>query len=53
MQKVRISQLKPEDLPLRIRFEGPCGTKDYMLIQTKQGKLLLNKPIEAQEGESQ
>lgn len=53
MQKVRICELKSQDLPLRIRFEGPHGKKDYMLIQTKQGKLLLNKPVEAQESENQ
>lgn len=46
MAKTKIWELKPEDLPLRIRFERPSGCKDYMLIQTKQGKLLLNRPIE-------
>lgn len=46
MQKTKTWELKPEDLPLRIRLQRPSGTKDYLLIQTKQGKLLLNKPIE-------
>jgi len=39
-------ELKPEDLPVRLRFEGPEGIREYVLIKTKQGKLLLNKPIE-------
>ena len=43
---VKTLELKPEDLPVRLRFEGPEGIKDYVLIKTKQGKLLLNKPIE-------
>lgn len=46
MQKTKIWEVRPEDLPLRIRLQQPCGMKDYLLIQTKQGKLLLNKPIE-------
>lgn len=53
MQKTKIWELKPEDLPLRIRLQGPSGTKDYLLIQTKQGKLLLNKPIEETVSEEQ
>ena len=46
MQKAKVWEVRPEDLPLRIRLQRPYGSKDYMLIQTKQGKLLLNRPIE-------
>lgn len=53
MAKTRVWELKPEDLPLRIRLQQSYGCKDYVLIQTKQGKLLLNKPIEETEREKQ
>jgi hypothetical protein len=43
---VKTWELKPEDLPLRIVFGGAGGVKDYVLIKTKQGKLLLNKSVE-------
>jgi|GEM_PF-2063176 len=46
MAKIKIWELKPDDLPLRIRLQGQWGTRDYVLIRTKQGKLLLNKTIE-------
>lgn len=53
MQKTKIWEVRPEDLPLRIRLQQPCGTRDYVLIQTKQGKLLLNKPIEGADSKEQ
>jgi hypothetical protein len=37
-------ELKPEELPLTIRLSLPSGTKEYVLVKTKQDKLLLNKP---------
>lgn len=39
-------ELKPEDLPVRLKFRSPDGVKEYVLIKTKQGKLLLNKRID-------
>ena len=39
-------ELKPEQLPLTIRLKGPEGIKEYVLIRTKQDRLLLNKPQE-------
>ncbi len=39
--------LKPEDFPITVRLRSPEGTKSYLLVKTKQGKLLLNRPIEA------
>jgi hypothetical protein len=40
-------ELKPEDLPLIIRLQSPEGTKVYVLLKTKQDRLLLNRPQEA------
>jgi len=37
-------ELKPDQLPLIIRFRISGATKEYVLIRTKQDKLLLNKP---------
>ena len=42
-------ELKLEDLPLRVQLKTRQGTTEYVLIGTKQGKLLLNKPIGANE----
>jgi len=39
--------LKPEDFPITVRLQSPEGIKSYLLVKTKQGKLLLNRPIEA------
>jgi hypothetical protein len=39
-------ELKPEDLPILVKLKNQDGTKDYVLRRTKQGKLLLNKPME-------
>ena len=38
-------ELKSEDLPIRIQLNSANGTKQYVLIKTKQDKLVLNKPI--------
>jgi hemin uptake protein HemP len=38
-------ELKPEDLPIIVKLKAQDGTKEYVLIGTKQGKLLLNKPM--------
>lgn len=40
---MQIVELKPEQLPLLIRFKVGTETKEYILLRTKQGKLLLNK----------
>jgi hypothetical protein len=38
-------ELKPEDLPMTVRLKTQDGSKDYVLVMTKQEKLLLNKPL--------
>ena len=40
----KVLELKPEQLPLVISLRLPGETKEYVLVKTKQGKLLLNKP---------
>jgi len=40
---VQVLELKPEQLPLLIRFKVGGETKEYVLLKTKQDKLLLNK----------
>jgi len=40
-------EIKPEQLPLLIRFKVGTETREYVLLRTKQGKLLLNKSNEA------
>jgi hypothetical protein len=40
----RVLDLRPEHLPLTIRVQFPGELKEYVLVKTKQGKLLLNKP---------
>ena len=39
-------ELKPVDFPLAIRLQVDGGSKQYVLVKTKQDKLLLNKPLE-------
>jgi len=39
-------ELKPEDLPVRIRLKVSGEIKEYLLVKTKQDRLLLNKPQE-------
>ncbi len=41
-----VLELRPEQLPLVIRLKTKDQAKDYVLIRTKQDKLLLNKPNE-------
>ena len=41
-----VLELRPEQLPLVIRLKTKDQTKDYVLIRTKQDKLLLNRPNE-------
>ena len=43
---MKILELKPEDFPLAIRLHVAGGSKQYVLVKTKQDKLLLNKPLE-------
>jgi hypothetical protein len=43
---VKILELKAEDFPLAIRLYVVGGVKQYILVKTKQDKLLLNKPLE-------
>jgi hypothetical protein len=43
---MRTLELKPEDFPLAIRLHVAGGSKEYVLVKTKQDKLLLNKPLE-------
>lgn len=38
-------ELKPEDLPMTVRIKTQEGSKEYVLVMTKQEKLLLNKPV--------
>ena len=40
-------ELKPEDLPMTIRLDLPGDQKEYVLLKTKQDKLLLNKQTPA------
>lgn len=39
-------ELKAQDFPLSIRLQTVGGSKQYVLVKTKQDKLLLNKPVE-------
>jgi hypothetical protein len=39
-------ELKPEDLPMTVKLKTQDGTKVYLLLGTKQKKLLLVKPVE-------
>ena len=41
---MRVLELKPSDLPIVIRLKLFSETKEYVLLKTKQDKLLLNKP---------
>ena len=45
-------KLRPEDLPMQLDFEGPEGLRKYVLIKTKQGKVLLNKLVEDQRAQN-
>jgi hypothetical protein len=41
---MKVLDLKPEDFPVVVQLRSPEGSKQYVLVKTKQGKLLLNKP---------
>jgi len=41
---MKILELKPGDFPLGIRLQLVGGPRQYVLVKTKQDKLLLNKP---------
>jgi hypothetical protein len=43
---MKVLELKAADFPLAIRLNVASGTKQYVLVKTKQDKLLLNKPLE-------
>ena len=43
MISMKVLALKPEQLPLRIRLKVGDDVKEYLLLKTKQDKLLLNK----------
>jgi len=45
-QTMQPLELKPGDLPMTVRLKTQDGSKDYVLVMTKQEKLLLNKPLE-------
>jgi len=40
---MEVVELKPDQLPLLIRFRVGDEIREYILLKTKQGKLLLNK----------
>jgi len=44
---VKVLELKPEEFPIAIRLKVTGGDKEYLLVKTKQDKLLLNKPVES------
>jgi hypothetical protein len=43
---MKILKLKPEEFPVVVQLCSAGGTKEYVLVKTKQGKLLLNRPVE-------
>ena len=42
----RTLELKPDDLPIAVRLIMPDEVKEYILLKTKQDKLLLNRSVE-------
>ena len=38
-----VLELKPEELPIKVRLKTATDTREYILLLTKQGRLLLNK----------
>lgn|SRR5262249_2732975 len=44
-QTMKPLELKPEDLPMTLSLKTQDGSKKYVLVMTKQEKLLLNKPL--------
>ena len=47
---MKILEFKPEEFPVTVQLRSPEGTKQYVLVKTKQGKLLLNKSVESVQG---
>lgn len=45
--EMKLLELRREDLPVRVRLQVEGGWKDYVLVRTKQDKLLLNKPLDS------
>jgi hypothetical protein len=43
---MKVLELKPQDFPVTVLLQAPGGSKEYVLVKTKQDKLLLNKPLE-------
>jgi hypothetical protein len=43
---MKVLELKHEDFPVMVQLRSPEGCKQYVLVKTKQGKLLLNRPAE-------
>ncbi len=39
-------ELKPQDFPVTVLLQLNGLSKKYILVKTKQDKLLLNKPVE-------
>ncbi|NIR87365.1 hypothetical protein GWO13_07275 [Candidatus Bathyarchaeota archaeon] len=46
---MKMIEFKREDLPVRIYLKLPDQVKEYVLLLTKQDKLLLNKSNERSE----
>ena len=44
---MKILEFKLEDLPVTVLLHVPGGSKEYVLVKTKQDKLLLNRPVDA------
>jgi hypothetical protein len=44
---IKLLELKREDFPVRVRLRVEGGWKEYVLVKTKQDKLLLNKPLDS------
>jgi hypothetical protein len=44
---MKILELKSEEFPVIVQLRSPEGIKQYVLVKTKQGKLLLNRPVES------
>jgi hypothetical protein len=43
---LKVIELKPSDFPLEVRLLLAGGPKQYVLVKTRQDKLLLNKSLE-------
>jgi hypothetical protein len=48
---MKVLELKPQDFPITVLLQVEGGSKKYVLVKTKQDKLLLNKPVEPQPDE--